>query len=187
MRFYNAPMPKAPIEEFTWDDFVQLPEDVRRHEVLAGELILSPSCHTRHQEVLLALLDQFGQQVDHPGHGVLVLGPIDVKLSHIDILQPDLLVVLPQHRERITETHIDGPPDLIVEIVSRGSARRDRGRKKDRYELHGVPEYWVVDPRANFVDQHILDGGRYRHAGRFTDAVDLHILPGVRIDLRPVW
>lgn len=180
-------MPQTMIDAFTWQDFQMLPQDNLRYEILDGELVVSPAPNSRHQDLVLRLTDQFLAAVHKPGLGRLMLSPFDVKLSNTDVFEPDLMVILPQHAHRVTVTHLEGPPDLAIEIVSRGSARRDRRGKLRRCELHGIPEYWIVDPQANVADQHVLEGGAYRHQGRFADLIEPHILPGVQIDMTKVW
>ena len=181
-------MPRSTmIDAFTWQDLRALPPGNLRYEILDGELVVSPAPNTRHQELVLRLTDQLLARVHKPGLGRLILSPFDVKLSDTDVYEPDLLVVLPEHWHRITETHLDGPPDLAIEVVSPGSARRDRRGKLRRYELHGIREYWIVDPQGNVVDQHVLTAGAYRHVGRFADAIRMHVLPGVQLDLTAIW
>ena len=64
-------------------------------------------------------------------------------------------------RDKIKRTYIDGAPDLVVEVLSPGTAKNDRGYKKSVYESSGVPEYWIVDPLHKFIEVYLLQGGRY--------------------------
>lgn len=179
--------PATMIEAFTWEDLQKLPQNNLRYEILDGELIVSPAPDLRHQDLVLRLTDQLLAKVDKPGLGKLILSPFDVKLTNTDVYEPDLLVLTRAHRDRLTPSHLEGPPDLAIEVVSPGSARRDRGRKKDRYALFGIREYWIVDPRADLVDQYVLEDGSYRHVGRCTETIAVQVLPGVEIDLRQIW
>ena len=172
---------------FTWQDYQQLPDDGRRYEVLDGELVVSPSPVPRHQIVSHRIHRQLDQAIVDQGRGEVLNAPLDVKLSDTDIVQPDLIVILDQHMDRLGEKHLTGPPDLVVEVLSPGTARRDLGTKKERYRVFGVREYWIVDPVARVVEQFVLEHGEYRSTGEHTANVDLHIVPGARVDLTKVW
>jgi Uma2 family endonuclease len=79
--------------------------------------------------------------------------------------EPDVLFVAAEHTHRITEDYLDGPADLVVEIISDDSVTRDRSRKFHEYQAGGVREYWVIDPRPGRqqADFYVLDeGGQYR-------------------------
>ena len=85
-----------------------------------------------------------------------------MKLEHSG-REPDLLFVAQEHLERLEETHLDGPADLVVEVVSPESAERDRGTKFYEYEKAGIPEYWLIDPQREQAEFYHLDAqGHYR-------------------------
>lgn len=175
------------IDAFTWQDLQALPPGNLRYEILDGELVVSPAPNLRHQELVLRLASRLSGLVADRRLGRVIVSPFDVKLSDTDVFEPDVLMVLRANESRLLATHLEGPPDLAIEIVSPGSARRDRRGKLRRYELHGIREYWIVDPQGNVVDQHVLAGSAYRHVGRFADSIELHVLPGVRLDLAAIW
>lgn len=173
---------------FTWEDLRSLPDDDGlRHEVLGGEHVVSPSPGFRHQLVSMQLSSALSTAIAQPRHGVVLAAPFDVKLSRLDVVEPDLLVLLAKHRSRIRETHLEGPPDLAVEILSPGGSSRDRVRKKAIYATMGIREYWIVDPERSVVEQYVLDGAEYRCTGEHTERVTLAILPDTSIDLRLVF
>jgi Uma2 family endonuclease len=119
--------------------------------------------------------------------GEVFNAPTDLHLSQVDVLVPDLLVLVGPKVGLIGPKKIEGAPDLVVEITSPGSAKRDRGIKRAAYERAGVPEYWVVDVDRKHVERHVLRGGRYFLAGTHTDVVALGALPDVTVDLQKVW
>lgn len=84
--------------------------------------------------------------------GQVLVGPVDVLFADGDYLEPDLVVVLDRNEHLLSDRGIEGPPDLVVEVVSPSTASRDRGSKLERYRHYGVPEYWVVDPVAPLVE-----------------------------------
>ena len=100
---------------------------------------------------------------------------------------PDLLVVLASHRAYLTEQKVTGAPDLVVEILSPSSVRRDRVLKLRLYERAGVGEYWIVDPVARHVEKYRRDGASLAAAGRFHDRIAFDGLEGVSVDLNRVW
>jgi Uma2 family endonuclease len=87
--------------------------------------------------------------------------PMDVILSDSDVVEPDLLIVLNEHRE-ILKTWVEGTPDLVIEILSSTTSNRDRGLKLKAYARHGVTQYWIVDPDQRAIEVYRLGRERYR-------------------------
>jgi Uma2 family endonuclease len=114
----------------------------------------------RHQDLagfLTALLRVFVETHDL---GVIRPAPFQMKLAQGR--EPDLLFLASEHRDRLRETFLEGPADLVVEIVSPESVGRDRGEKFTEYEAGGVAEYWLLDPQRRWAEFYQLEGGRYR-------------------------
>jgi Uma2 family endonuclease len=110
-----------------------------------------------------------------------------VKLSEEDTVEPDILVVC--NPTQIKSTHIEGPPALIVEIVSPSSVRHDRVRKFQLYKQYGIKEYWIVTPRPAMIEILLFDGAFYNVQGLFTERHELvsPSFPNLRIPLAPVF
>jgi Uma2 family endonuclease len=143
---------------WTYAEFAKLPEgDGNRYEVIAGELYVSPSPGIRHQRVLTKLLRSLGDYVDSQELGDLLVGPIDVLFAEGDYLAPDLVFVRRERMSIESKRGIEAAPDLVVEILSPSTARRDRNLKRDRYQHFGVPEYWIVDPDKREIIVHGKD------------------------------
>jgi len=153
--------------KWTYADLLLFPDDGKRHELIDGEHIMSPSPFTKHQRVSFNLSGiLFGFLKQHP-LGKVFTAPMDVVLSDTDVVEPDLLFIASEHASIITEKHIMGVPDLVVEILSQGSgtetcatrnmSQMGLGRKTDEiikrrlYEQYGVKEYWIVDPELESV------------------------------------
>lgn len=116
------------------------------------------------------------------------VSPIDVKLSESDIVQPDIAVV--REPDRITDTHIEGPPKLVVEVLSTSSLRHDRIRKLNLYCRFGVSEYWLVTPEPAMLEILTLsDEGTYRVAGTYSDRekITSPSLPKVSFELSEIF
>jgi Uma2 family endonuclease len=168
-------------------EYVCYPNDGRRHEIIDGDHYVNPAPNTYHQTLSRRLQFQLYTQIELSGLGEVYDAPTDLQLSDHDIVQPDLIVVLKQHRIIITPTKIKGTPDLVVEILSDSTTKNDRGLKRELYQKSAVPEYWIVDPEEHRVEQYELRGERYELLGRHTDLVSLRILENIRVNLTEVW
>lgn len=147
---------------YTVEDLASIPDDGRRYEVIGGELVVSPAPSTKHQRASVRLTRIFADYLDRSGRGEVFAAPLDVVLGTHDIVQPDLVVILHRHAGRVTDTGIDGAPDIVIEITSPSSQRVDRIRKSATYATFGVPEYWIVDPESETILVQALVDGRYQ-------------------------
>lgn len=175
----------------TYDDYVRLPNDGRRYEILEGEIFVSPSPVTKHQRISRNLLTILHHYVTQHKLGEVLSAPMDVILSHINVVQPDLLFVSNERKKIITEKNIQGAPDLIVEILSETSAEQDRMAKKQIYARHGVKEYWLIDPDTETVEVYRLDAKAriFQHVATYQSDESLRssLFPRLKITLRELW
>jgi Uma2 family endonuclease len=158
-------------------------EDHIRRELIDGELFVTPAASWRHQDVVRHLL--VALHVYCREHGGKVLpSPIDVKLSETNVLQPDLLVLRPDHLDRLGDDYfVPGPPDLVIEVSSPSTRKHDLVRKRDVYERFGVPEFWFVDRDARRIEVYRLVGERFGRPELFGegDVLEATVLPGLRV------
>ena len=140
-------MPRtSPDARFTYHDFVLLPDDGRRHEVIDGVHYVTPSPNPRHQELVLRLCLALGNHLeDRPDRGRVFVAPFDVVFSFHDVVEPDVVFVASDQFDILTDQNIQGTPALVIEILSPSTRKRDQGIKRRLYERCGVREYWVVD------------------------------------------
>lgn len=131
--------------KFTYEHYCQLPEG-DRYELIEGELLLTPSPTVRHQRVAATMQEALRTFVKANDLGSVFYAPLDVVLSDENVVQPDILFISKERDNIIKEENIQGPPDLVVEIISPSTAERDRSLKKALYGKFGVREYWIVDP-----------------------------------------
>ena len=173
-------MTKPTALRWTYRDYLALPDDGRRYELIDGELLLNPSPVPRHQRVSFRLAVLLDAHLRESKLGVLYPAPSDVVLSDDTVVQPDILVFLSEHRSRTTEKAHFGPPDLAVEVLSPSTAQRDRIRKLELYGRHGVSEYWIVDPETRAIEIFALDAGRLRKASTHDSGEirSVAVLPG---------
>jgi Uma2 family endonuclease len=173
-------------ERYNWSDYQKWPDD-ERWEIIYGEAhMMSPAPSTRHQAALGALAREFLNYF-HNRKCQAFLSPVDVKLSDEDIVQPDIVVVCDD--QQIKDTHIEGAPSLVVEIVSPSSAVHDRMRKMQLYAEAGVKEYWIVTPFPSLVEVFLLDGKSYRMHKAYdrNQILESATFRKLRIDLKEVF
>ncbi|WP_372806914.1 Uma2 family endonuclease [Pontiella sp.] len=170
----------------TWDDYRRLP-DGPRVELIGGEVFdMSPAPSARHQGIVFELSLQLGNFFKGKPCKPFV-APTDLKLSDEDVVQPDLMVVC--DRDQIKETHVEGAPALVIEILSPSTMNHDRKRKMGLYARAGVKEVWLVSPLPASIEVFLLDGATYRFMGLY-QVGDAFVSPGfeeLKLDLPAVF
>ncbi|MFW5776383.1 MAG: Uma2 family endonuclease [Spirochaetota bacterium] len=129
-------------------DFLEWLEPGRHADLVDGEVVMHSPVSTRHADLLNFLDRMLGAYVDEHDLGTLYREVVAVKLSGRDVFLPDLAFYGRDRRDAIKETYVEGAPDLVVEVLSPATARRDTGTKFAKYELAGVREYWILDPET---------------------------------------
>jgi len=178
--------------KLTYDDFVLFPDDRKRHELIDGEHYVTPSPNLRHQRVLGRLYLAIGNYLAIHPVGEVFCAPLDVVFSHFDVVEPDILYVSHERAaEVLVPQHVRGVPELVVEIASKGTRRRDGTIKRRLYERVGVSEYWVVDPEIDVVRVYRNTGNIFerpielrRDAG---DTLTTPLMQGLEIALAGVF
>lgn len=178
--------------KLTYQDYLHFPEDGNRHELVEGEHVVTPAPNTRHQIVHANLFRILSAFVHAGKLGRLLSAPTDVVLSETDVVQPDLLFVAREHLDRIGEANLRGAPDLVVEIISEATRRRDEVLKRHLYERAGVAEYWMVDPVVEAVKifRRTADGRFQREAEARLETADTlrsPLFPGLEIPLAEIF
>jgi len=160
-------------------------DDQSRIELVDGEIYMLASPSSRHQAISREI---FGQLYMFLQGKIckLFAGPIDVRLDKDTVVVPDIIVVCDP--KKITRDGIEGAPDLIVEILSPSTSRRDRITKFSLYRRTGVPEYWIVDPVENTLTVHQLDRNKYTtDAFESSHTATVAALPGFELDLSTIF
>ena len=178
--------------KLTYDDFLLFPDDGQRHEVIDGEHYVTPSPNMKHQAVsgnLHFLIRSWLEQ--HPV-GRIFYAPFDVVFTNFDVVEPDLLYLSHERASQfLTEKHVTGAPDLVVEIGSPGTKKRDETVKRRLYERGGVPEYWVVDPVGELIRVYRDHDGQFgRPLELRSEAGDVLTTPhfdGLELPLRKIF
>jgi Uma2 family endonuclease len=173
---------------FNYNDYLQLPED-KRYEILEGELYVVPAPNTRHQRIIKRLLTVLMQEIEQKDHGELFSAPYDVVLSEENIVQPDILFIRKERLSLIGEANLAAAPDLIIEVLSPGTRKKDLDVKRKVYARFGVQEYWIVDPEGNTVEILIWNESGYITAGIYgaTDRLRSPLFPELDLPLASLF
>ncbi len=174
---------------YTYADYLKLPEDGIRYEIIAGELFMSPAPILGHQLTIGRLHVAIANFLDKKPLGEIFLSPTDVVLSQINILQPDLVFVAREKFEILTRENIQGAPDLVVEVLSHGTEKRDREEKLAQYSRFEVQEYWMVNHEQQWVEVWRREGGELIFHKRLehNQILTTPLLPGLKIRLAKIF
>lgn len=177
--------------KLTYEDYCLIPNDGKRHEVIDGEHVISPSPNIRHQRISRTLLYELHRFLQEHPLGEIFVAPCDVVLSDFDVVQPDLVFVATAQAAIVTEANIHGIPTLVVEILSEGNRKLDETIKRQRYEHYGIPEYWIIDPALDLVKIYRLTDSRYGQASVLTleahDILTTPLLPALNVPLATLF
>lgn len=177
----KSKQPKVKEQESVYD----IPE---RFEILSGiryDFLSSPKY--THQKISTNLHIHFHSSCQHDGE--ILLAPMDVHFDEANIVQPDVIYIANSNLSIIRDGFIFGVPDLLVEILSESTGRRDKTIKKQLYEQFGVKEYWVVDPIYRTVDQFVLVQHKYQLFATLVEQDYLHsqTVSCLSIDLNAIF
>src|SRR3990170_7394762 len=172
----------------TYQHYLQMPDDRNRREILSGDLYVTPAPTPIHQRAVVNLITLLQGYLARHKVGKLYASPVDVVLSQVDVVQPDLVFVSNDRLHLVTEMSIQGAPDLVVEILSPSTARLDRGRKMDAYARFGVREYWIADTDARTLEIYRLEGQNRRLTSTSeATALSSAVFPDLTFDLQSLW
>jgi Uma2 family endonuclease len=172
----------------TYEDFCALPEDGMRYEILDGDLYMSPSPVPQHQRVVLNLGALLSDHARRNRLGQVFIAPLDVILDEHNIVEPDVIFVSTGRSAIITEKNIRGAPDLLVEVLSPSTSKRDTADKRNIYARCGVDHYWIIDPAARTI----LELNRIETAYAVVSecksaAFSPSLFPGWQVNLQDLW
>jgi Uma2 family endonuclease len=136
---------------WTYDDLAALPDDGRRYEIIEGSLFEMPAPSWVHVAIVMNLIGLLLPIVQSLG-GQLATAPVDLFLPGADPVEPDILAILPGSLAIAGGRGVQGPPDVIVEVLSPSNRTHDLLTKRALYGRAGVREYWIVDPEARTVE-----------------------------------
>jgi Uma2 family endonuclease len=173
---------------YTYDDYARLPDD-RRYEVIDGELYLTPAPTPYHQIVSRRIERLLEDHVEKAKLGIVIHAPCDVVLSQFDVLQPDIFFISTGRMAVIGEKYISDAPDLVVEVLSPGTRKRDRFIKSKRYARFGVREMWIANPQKKTIEVFVNAEEGFRRDALYAgdDVLRSPLLPGLEVQLSRVF
>ena len=178
--------------KLTYDDFVLFPDDGLRHELIDGEHHVTPSPNNKHQRVVGNLYFLIRSWLEQHRVGEIFLAPFDVVLTRHDVVEPDLLYLSHgRAHEALTAANVQGAPDLVIEIGSPSTRKRDETTKRHLYEREGVSEYWVVDPELDVLRVYRREGEGFGRARELSveagDVLTTPLFDGLELPLERVF
>jgi Uma2 family endonuclease len=177
--------------KLTYEDYLLFPDDGKRHELIRGDHYMTPAPNTNHQRVSRNLVTALWTFVHQRRLGEVFDAPCDVMFSDEDVVQPDVLFVSSAKAGIVTEDNVKGAPDLVVEIVSDATRKKDEVTKRKLYERFGVTEYWIVDPELETVKVFRLSGQQYVRAAELSteahDTLTTPLLPEFNLPLSDLF
>jgi len=149
------------VGKISYEEFLDWCDEDTRAEWVDGEIVMATAASIQHQDIIRFLMRILDQYVESKNLGKVIIAPFQMKL--LSGREPDIMFVSNEHIDRITETYLDGPADVAIEIVSPESMMRDRGEKYFEYESGGVPEYWLIDPIRKQAEFYRLGCDKHYH------------------------
>jgi Uma2 family endonuclease len=147
-------------EKMTAAEYLELPETNLPTELINGEVFRMPAPQLNHQDTVLQTALFLKQWLTD---GKVYVAPVDVYLDELNVVQPDVLWISPDNKRCVSVEgkYLRGAPDLIIEVLSPGTARRDKREKFGLYQKYGVREYWMVDFHEQFIEVWQLVEGKF--------------------------
>ncbi len=179
-----------PQVRLTVRDYLSIPDDdENRYELIDGELYMAPAPSWGHQDTVGNIYVALREFVHTDGLGRVTIALIDVYLSDEDVFQPDIIYISIERLDIIHPNGVHGAPDLVVEVLSPGTERRDKTLKSARYAMFDVREYWQADPVAKTIAVLRARDGVFERVGVFGEGMTLEtpLLPGLRVDVSAVF
>jgi Uma2 family endonuclease len=172
----------------TFEEYLEWLDEDTHAEWVEGQVVLMSPVGIEHQYVFCFLVGLLTEYAHQHRLGEVACDPFQMRLAPRTVRAPDLLFIAQEHLDRVRPTYLEGPADLVVELVSPGSRGLDRGDKYYEYELAGIREYWLVDPQRQQTEFYRLGpDGRYTlvptPGGVFASAV----LDGLRLRIEWLW
>lgn len=173
-------------QPFSWNEYKEWPEDQRWQIIDGHAYCMTAAPNIRHQKITGNFYRIIGNALTGKPC-VPFIAPTDVVFDDYNIVQPDVLVVC--DKSKITDANIQGPPDLVIEVISPSNSYMDKKMKLELYERCAVPEYLLVDPVGDLVERYHLVDGKYGRSEIFPwhEVLQLSSLPGIQINLWEIF
>lgn len=176
-------------DTWTYSDFDLLPDELRC-EIFNGNLIMAPSPFSEHQQVSSKLEFEIKNSIKGRLKAILLHAPMDVVFDKSNVYQPDIIYISEKNKHLVSKGKpIMGIPDMVVEILSKGSIIYDRIEKYNLYEKFGVEEYWIVDPQNQSVEVYTLENAKYElySSAEIKGIVKSKIIEGFSLEIEDIF
>lgn len=175
-------------KEYTYSDYEKL-EEGAPYELIGGRLIMNPAPVPYHQRISREIEFALYEFAKKNKLGEVFDAPIDIHLGDKEVYQPDIIFISKERTSIIGKKNIEGPPDLVIEILSESTAYNDLRKKKKVYEEKGVLEYWIVDPESKSVEIFLLKDRKFISLKEYTENENLEspMFPGFSLSLKEVF
>jgi Uma2 family endonuclease len=186
----TTPEQAAPPGKMTYEEFLAWADEDTWAEWVDGEVIILSPASRRHQDLTIFLAASLRFFVDSRQLGLVLTAPFQMKIGpDLPGREPDIIFIARERLDRLRDTYLDGPADLVVEIISRDSRARDRGDKFYEYEQGGVREYWLLDYLRRQAEFYQLGAdGIYRLVPIGADGIyHSAVLEGLWLKLEWLW
>ena len=173
----------------TYEDLLEMPDDRNRYEIIDGHLEVTPAPSPDHQTVVLNLGSALMRHAKEHRLGRVFIAPCDVFFTDFNVVEPDIFFVSSSRGSMVESRLIRGAPNLVVEVLSPSTSRRDRTAKRQLYAQFGVSDYWLVDPIARKVEIYVLENGAYALSEVLDSMGTLRprLFPDLEIRISEVW
>lgn len=150
---------------------------------------MMPPPNRFHQSVQINIAVLIKSHLKKHPIGKVYCAPIGVILSELNAFEPDVVFVSKKRAQILSDRGIEGAPDLVVEILSPGTARFDKGPKRSIYARNGVIELWLIDPKKRTIDVYYLQEDAENAVASYDDADEFTspLLPGLTFDCREIF
>jgi Uma2 family endonuclease len=170
-------------------EYEALPADGRRYEIHEGELSMTPAPSPQHQMITGKLFSLLYAHVTSQGIGEVLLSPLDVILSDVSIVQPDIVYVDRTRLDRISKRGVEGAPTLTIEVLSPTTTLIDRTSTHQLYAKYGVPFFWLIDPASRSIEADVLGPQGYSLTLRASGSAPVSPppFPGLALPPEALW
>jgi Uma2 family endonuclease len=184
-----AIVPSTPKIQFTYEDYLELPDDGRRYEIIDGELYMATAPSPNHQKIVRNFLFELTLYLKKHLIGEVIPAPLEVFFSQTNLAQPDIVYISDKRSEIIKPDQILGAPDLVIEVLSPSTEKRDRTVKLKMYAKFGVQEYWMAKEKTATVEIYRLQKGELVLVARLgkSDVLTSPLFPGLEIPLDEIF
>jgi Uma2 family endonuclease len=185
-----ATMPQSQDGRISYEEFLQIDQENNHIEWVDGRVVPMAPVSSEHQDLGVFLITLLGAFVEAHDLGTLLYDPFQMKTgADLPGRAPDLILVSKRNLSRLKKNHLQGPADLVVEIISPSNRSVDRRDKYHEYQKGGVREFWLLDPERKEAQFYILGRDRIYHPANLEEDIRFHstVLKGLWIEVSWLW